>query len=228
MEELKTTEALDREILEDARKKAYKILKTADDTITAQNKDWEKRTTDAVNSIRKAYADRIKKTEEETYARLSLDKRRLRSECAEVFLKRASEDFLRSRTREELLAVLKMTLLELLLSCARNGDSFADSGGRSKPELRYSAMSIAEIRTLMKQVAAILEKETCSLPGGWNPEDIDYRETGPEAVHQFPAVVINTSAMMISASVEAAALVMIRDNRAELASALLGKGVLDD
>jgi hypothetical protein len=42
MEELQSTEALDREILEDARKKAFKILKGADETLASSKTAWEK------------------------------------------------------------------------------------------------------------------------------------------------------------------------------------------
>ena len=51
MEELRSTEVLDREILEDARKKAQKILKTAEDAHAAQAQDWDKKINGAVESI---------------------------------------------------------------------------------------------------------------------------------------------------------------------------------
>jgi hypothetical protein len=41
VEELQSTEALDREILEDARKKAFKILKGADESAASSKKSWE-------------------------------------------------------------------------------------------------------------------------------------------------------------------------------------------
>ena len=53
MEELQSTEILEREILEDARKKAMRILKTADDTIRAKTAEWEKKTADAVAELEK-------------------------------------------------------------------------------------------------------------------------------------------------------------------------------
>jgi hypothetical protein len=43
MEELQSTEALDREILEDARKKAFKILKTAGETEAASQTAWDRK-----------------------------------------------------------------------------------------------------------------------------------------------------------------------------------------
>ena len=86
MEELRTTEVLGNEILEDARKKALKILKTADETLETQNRDWDKKIKRQLDSIRKTYEERTKKTNEEIQARLPLDRRRLRSETTESFL----------------------------------------------------------------------------------------------------------------------------------------------
>ena len=77
MEELRSTEVLDKEILEDARKKAHKILQTADEALEAQNRDWEKKIQRSVKSIKRTYEARLKKTTEEIFARFPLDQRRL-------------------------------------------------------------------------------------------------------------------------------------------------------
>ena len=63
MEELKSTELLDREILEDARKKAHKILNTAGDSLGAQTRDWDEKIRSALASIGKSYAEKTKKIE---------------------------------------------------------------------------------------------------------------------------------------------------------------------
>jgi hypothetical protein len=56
MEELTSTEALDREILEDARKKAFKILKNADDSISSSKESWDKKIERARNKAVKNHA----------------------------------------------------------------------------------------------------------------------------------------------------------------------------
>ena len=120
MEELRSTEVLDREILEDARKKAYRVLKTADDNLTAQTQDWDKKIQDAVDSIRQTYEDRTRKSTEEILARFPLDKRRLRSETSEAFLTKAMGEFLRSLSREKLLSILEGELSRRLDFCAHD------------------------------------------------------------------------------------------------------------
>ena len=55
MEELQSTELLDREILEDARKKAMRILKTCEETIKTQNTGWEKKKLDAAGALEKKH-----------------------------------------------------------------------------------------------------------------------------------------------------------------------------
>ena len=76
MEELRSTEFLDREILEDARKKAFKILKPADDTIQSQAKVWEKKLKKAITAIQKNYDIRKQKENDEILAKGPLDRRR--------------------------------------------------------------------------------------------------------------------------------------------------------
>ena len=201
MEELKSTEALDREILDDARKKAHKILKTAEETLTAQTREWEQKTQDAVSSVRKAYEAQTKKAGDEIMARFPLDKRRLRLESAEKFLKKAMDDFLRSLSREKLVSILERELTERLKVSPDEGE-----GGT----ILYSGMSPSEADALLKK-----------LPGAWKLKEDPF-------VHEFPSIVINTQSMRITASVDAAADALLKDKRAELAAALLGEGVLND
>ena len=214
MEELRTTEVLDKEILEDARKKAFKILKTADDTLAAQKLDWEKKEKRAISSIQRTYATRLKKTEEEIYARLPLDKRRLRSEVAEGLLQKAMDDFLRSQKRETLLSVLGQKLRANLEVCS-------EEAAMEGLEVRYGGMDLSEAKALLQKAMKGQVSEPDSLLRGFN-----FLEKAQ--ADEFPSVVINIRAMKISASVEGTATALLKDKRAELAAALLGEGVLND
>ena len=215
MEELRTTEVLDKEILEDARKKALKILKTADDTLAVQKQDWDKKEKRAIASIQRTYAARLKKTEEEIYARLPLDKRRLRSETAEGLLKKAMDGFLRSLARETQLSVLERTLTAQLVALTENA-------AVGETDVRYCGMGLAEAKTLLQEAI----KGTVSELG--NAFDSNFRFTEEAQKREFPSIVVNTCAMKISASVEGAAAALLKEKRAELAAALLGEGVLND
>jgi hypothetical protein len=218
MEELRSTEVLDREILEDARKKAFKILKTADDTVQSQTRRWEKKTQRAVADIRKTYAQRVEKVKGEILARFPLDKRRLRSETAENFLKDAMEGFLETLSREQLLSVLEREFAERLAGCAG-----LDAGeGAAKPVLFYSGMNGEEAGELVKNAVSRAGQPAGSL----NEWDLR-KEESPEGP-KLPALVLNVPAVRIRASVEAAARELLEDKRAELVTCLLGVGALND
>ena len=223
MEELRSTEVLDREILEDARKKAFRILKTADETVEAQERSWEKKIVKAVDSIREAYAEKIRKTREEILARLPLDKRRLRTETSEAYLVKAMDDFLRALPREKLSSVLERELRSCLEACAANGEKIAAGG--TKPELLFSGLGLSEARgTLERVLAAVNKKLDNPFPGRID----DWVMKEDPRHHEFPSVVINSPFLKITASVESSVKELLKVRRAELAAALLGEGVLND
>jgi vacuolar-type H+-ATPase subunit H len=205
MEELRTTEVLGNEILEDARRKAQKVLKTAEDTLAAQNRDWERKLKHSTDSIKKSFAARTKKTSEEINARLSLDRRRLRSETAESFLVKAMDDFLRTLTREKLLLVLERELKPRLTACA-------EDLGNHRSIVRYSGLSLDEAK-------AVLEKM---------PFKGDWEFKADSVIREFPLISIESKTLRMIASVKSASKALLKTRRAELAAALLGDEVLND
>ena len=219
MEELVSTEALDQEILEDARNKASRILKTADGALEAQCRDWETKIQKDLAEIRNSYAERTKKGKEEIFARLPLDKRRLRSETVENFLVKAMGDFLRSLSREALLSVLIEELSQRLNASI---DELAVGLGL-KPVALYSGLSLSEVHGVLEKLRGEIHIDFLSAV---RCEEWDYREDS--YVHEFPSIVIDTQSIKISASVEDVAGALLKEKRAELASALLGEGVLND
>jgi hypothetical protein len=210
MEELQSTEILDREILEDARKKAYRILKTADDTVNASGAAWDKKIKRAVDNIRRKYAARSEKTRQEIMARLPLDERRARSEYTEGLLRSSMDAFFSALPRDKLLGLLE---LELKKRIAEYFGSGADHNGASW-ELRCRGLEDAELRPILKRLGAPpvkpVQDPLLSLPGN------------------LPALVIDTPAARISVSVYAAARTLLKDKRGELARALLGGEASND
>jgi hypothetical protein len=226
MEELHSTEVLDREILEDARKKAFKILKTADDTVQSKDRSWERKTKRAIEGIRKTYAARTESLKEETLARLPLDKRRLRSETAETFLKEAMDAFLSGLGRDTLLSILEREFAERLEACREvfsEGEIPPEKA--FKPVLSYSSLSAAEgagiLKNALKPGLGKIENS-----GGLEKAEL-IKDDSPEA-SKFPSVTLNTRAVRVKASVEGAAAELLKNRRAELAGALLGEGALND
>jgi vacuolar-type H+-ATPase subunit E/Vma4 len=212
MEELRSTEVLDREILEDARKKAQKILKTADETLEAQTRTWDRKIKGSVDSLRKTYDDRIKRSTEEILAKIPLDKRRLRSGIAEELLVKAVDDFIRTLPREKLLLILNSELSGRLKALA--GDETAKKG-KGANKLICSDLSQTEASSILKSVQAALGS------GDW-----EIKEEAHGGL--FPSVVIDIQSQRITASVKGAVQALVLEKRAELAVALLGEGVLND
>jgi vacuolar-type H+-ATPase subunit H len=214
MEELRTTEVLGNEILEDARKKAQKILMTAEETIAAKNRDWERKIKRSTDSVQKTFTARAKKTNDEIQARLPLDKRRLRSKTTEGFLIRALDDFLRTLSREKLLLVLERELHSRLKACAVDL-------AHHRSIVRYSGLSLEEAKAVLDKITGALEKADFLVSPEW-----EYRPDS--VVREFPLVFVELRTLRIMASVKSAAKALLRDKRGELAAALLGEGVLND
>jgi hypothetical protein len=221
MEELRSTEVLDREILEDARKKAFKIFKTADDSVKSQIQQWEKKTQDAIADIRKTYAQNTEKAKQEILARFPLDKLRMRSETSEKFLRDAMNVFLENLNRSSLLLILEQELEKRLAVCGET-ELKTDSGEGRKIILRYQKMEENEVRIMLGKIVEKKEViKKCRF------DDFQLEEDTSTGV-AFPAIVLNTPVIRIIASVENAAAEIMMNNRAELVKALLGEGALND
>ncbi|MDR1307057.1 MAG: ATPase [Treponema sp.] len=205
MEELQSTEALDREILEDARKKAFKILKSADDSVAASKALWEQKLQKTLEQAGTAYAKKAEQSRREIMVKLPLDKRRIRSERIETLLNGAMRDFLASLDRDTLLRILGRELAE---RTAALGDETSGPG-----ELRCRGLSSGELSALgSKTFPGILKTAG------------DPLYTVPGA---SPALVVDFPRLRITVSADNAARDLLQDKRAELAAALLGKEAHD-
>jgi hypothetical protein len=207
MEELQSTEALDREILEDARKKAFKILKSADESAAASKTLWEGKLQKTMEQAGEAYAKKAEQSRQEIMVRLPMDKRRIRSEKIESFLNGAMHGFLISADRDTLLRVLRTELAERVAEAALDDDGETSGPG----ELRYRNFSPAELSALISE----------TLPGA------SLKSTEDPAPGAFPAVVVDFPHLRITASTDNAARDLLLDKRSELAAALLGEEAHD-
>jgi hypothetical protein len=204
MEELQSTDVLDREILEDARKKAKRILAAAEETIAAAAKSWEKRAEKDSGELQKNFAARLGKARGELMARLPLDKRRAHSEKVEALLVSAMDERLESLPREKILAILARELRRCAAGLPESGP--LEAGCRS--------LSQEELADLLN----------ASLPG----KEWTFKKT--MGFHQLsgdlPAIIVDSPAARLTASVDALAASLLEDSRAELVSALLGPEAL--
>jgi hypothetical protein len=233
MEELHNTEVLDREILEDARKKAYRILKSSEDTIKEQAGVWEEKTRQELEALRRQYAERLERSREEILARLPLDKRRLRSETAESLLRGAMKQFLEGLPGERILAVLGEELRSRLEACAEFDRK------TQRPEILYRGLGPEEAGELLAGLGVTPAAERPRPEGegtpaqDQSPQDQPPQDRSPQDlvfIHKssLPGILLKTPQLRISASVDGAAEALLEDKRAELAAALLGEGALDD
>jgi len=230
MEELRSTEVLEREILEDARKKAARLLKTADNTLAQQKRDWEKKLSDDLETLRNSYMERIKKNIGDIFARLPLDKRRLRLKTHEGLLTAAIDDFLLGVDRERLLSVLGRELLRLLETINIEAVAMANDAANTAV-VRYSGLTLDETHSILKKSQAAFDwqfqEDLSANDLSLNDKSLnDLTLNGSSA--RFPGIVIDTGAFRLTASIESAAAALLKDNREELAAALLGPEALHD
>lgn len=211
MEELRSTDILDREILEDARKKAYRILKTADDTVKSAGEEWKKKTGDAIADIDRRYGRREEQTKAEIMARFPLDKRRIRSERVESFLQSAMREYLTGLSKERILALLEGELAKRFRECPE----LAEPRNKELP-VTCRGITREDALELLRRVFP---------QGAWT---VSQAGPGFSLPGTFPALVADIPAVRITASIDRMAQELLADKRAELVAALLGEGALGD
>ncbi|MDR1107600.1 MAG: ATPase [Spirochaetaceae bacterium] len=211
MEELRSTDILDQEILEDARKKAYRILKTADDTVKSAGEAWKKKTEDTAADMEQRYTHREEQTQTEIMARLPLDKRRIRSEKVEFFLSSAMEAYLAGLSRERILSLLERELVKRFRECPE----LAEPRDAGIPVV-YRGLTREEAQGLLGRAFS---------GGEWvlKPAESGFRLPGT-----LPALTADAPEVRVTASIDGMARELLADRRAELVAALLGEDFLGD
>ncbi|MDR1024994.1 MAG: ATPase [Treponema sp.] len=234
MEELQSTEVLDREILEDARRKAFRILKSADDTVKSNAFTWEKKTEKAVADLKGRFEERRDKSSEEIMARLPLDKRRAESEKIERLVSEALDLWYKTQSRERILGLLEAELRRRLADCPEFGSAAPAALAAGASPRRIKAMFYKLGR---EEGEALLAKVLP--PGTW--ETVDYKlsaegaasasSTGAGAAirasgvlsGKYPELVLDSPEVRISASINMLAAALFADRRLELTAALIGE-----
>jgi len=208
MEELNSTEILDKEVLEDARRKAMRILKTADDAISAKTSEWEKKTCEAVNELEKKYNGLREEAAVNIMARLPVDKLRTKAEKVENILQDAVNTWYGSLSRVRVLEILTNEFAKRLALCAE----FASS---AKKRVIYSALDRKEAEDVLKNAGSIASK---------NWADCGMEETVSDS---FPSITLETEDIRITASIQKAVNLLLQEKRAELVEALVGNTFME-
>ncbi|MDR1411714.1 MAG: ATPase [Spirochaetaceae bacterium] len=221
MEELQSTEVLDREILEDARRKAQRILKAADEEAAASEKQWEKKTRKAMAELERRFDERLETGRTEIMARLPLDRRRLALERIDRLLREAAASYLRGLGREKLLGILARDLAERAGEAEgpavgeAGGVTVGEAGDKAGFKANYRFLSPGEAESLVKKV---FPEKNFALEEG----NAAYIRAG-----SFPGIVADFGTVRITVSADAAVETLLSEKRGELAAALLGEEALD-
>jgi vacuolar-type H+-ATPase subunit E/Vma4 len=223
MEELQSTEALDKEILEDARKKAFKILKTTDESITTSKTNWQQKLQTALEDVRKTYAQKNQEYRLEVMARLPMDKQRIRLETIERFLNKAMTEFLESLDRPSMLRILEKNLLLGAKELSLSREKLVSGKG----ECRYHNLSKEECSKLLGvafpgTTLTFTEDPLLGLQAGAAFTAGGAGGGALPAGNKFPALVLDFPQARLNVSAAQAAETALLDNRAELVTALMG------
>jgi len=202
MEELQSTEILEREILEDARKKALRILKTAEETIKAKNAEWEKKTASLISELEEKYNEENKLTTEKLMARLPIDKLRSKVEKTESLLHSAMESWYQKLSREEILNLLRKELSDRLEA--------GDFSGSSAKKAYYHSLDRKDAETLLKSAGEkiILEEEV--------------------SADHYPSITLETENVKITASIQNIIDYYLLEKREELVEAMTDGAFTED
>jgi len=110
MEELVSTAALEREILADARKKAERALRGADEDVARAAADGERRAAAAVAELERSLAEKTERYRSETLARLPLERSRIKAAFVDGRIREALDAFMAVLPEREAAAMVAAAL----------------------------------------------------------------------------------------------------------------------
>jgi hypothetical protein len=233
MEELRSTENLDKEILEEARKKSDKLVKNAAQVIAASQSTARADIERGLAAEEQKLQKKLEQEAGELDAALTLEKKRAQLGFYVRVQAQALEAFFKAMPRDAALRLLKSELVKLfekyfsLEKSAASGNADAElfaSFCADVTELRYSGLTSAELSTVLAAAAA----NFCGGDGGGesvNKLIAAAHETKTVAADApaYPELSIISAHVRISASLETLFLAMLSDKRAELLEALIGR-----
>jgi hypothetical protein len=205
MEDLQSTEALDREILEDARKKAHRILKTADDTIKAKSTEWEKKLAAALGELEEKYAAQGKVAADEIMAFLPIDKQRIKATKIEELLNSAVETWYSGLSRKRVLDLLQKELV-IRLNFFKGVVGGDDVSAEDAIHIFIHKVEQVEAQAVLNTV----------LPGK------TFQIETMQSTAIYPEIILETPEVRIYASIGKTVEFFLGEKRAELLEALLG------
>ncbi|WP_455381559.1 hypothetical protein [Salinispira pacifica] len=107
MEEIRNAESLEKEIREDARKRADRVVRGREKALTELRSEWKKKTDDALAAMERAHAEEKSALERRSSAAVPLEQKRAFLQFAEKQLEEGVHAYFASlepKRRDELLA----------------------------------------------------------------------------------------------------------------------------
>ena len=206
MEELQSTDILAHEILEDARKRAQKILKTAAAMAQSKSTEWEQKTAETLDELRTRYAERERIAAHEVMTFLPIDKRRAKTRKIEELLNAAVENWYSSLSRERVLALLEHELVRRLAFC----DGFTNAGTAYR--VKIHRLDSVEAKAILQEA---LSGKPCIIEETYSPS-------------AYPVLILETGDERIHASIDGTMDYFLSRRRVELTEALVGKAALEE
>ena len=200
MEELQSIDILGREILEDARKKAGRILKTSDDTITAKSAEWDAKITAAITELEQKNLRNSRYAEAEIMAALPIDKLRIKSAKTEELLNAAVAVWFSRLSRQQVLAILQNELAQRIAVCEC----------LDEPDGIYVTICKIDKSEAEKLLQEVLPGKPCII-----------EEAHSDAL--YPEIIIENNKVRITASIDKVTEFFLSEQRAELIESLLGE-----
>ncbi|MDR0909385.1 MAG: hypothetical protein LBM77_06415 [Spirochaetaceae bacterium] len=107
MEQLESTDILDKEIYEDARKKAEKTLRGADDNVASVKRKWQRKLERGIKSLQSKYDDKKKTLQAGLDSGRPLAEKRVRLSLIDALFAEAEADYLSHLDKAKAEALLK-------------------------------------------------------------------------------------------------------------------------
>ncbi|MCL2210501.1 MAG: hypothetical protein FWB95_01105 [Treponema sp.] len=203
MEELQSTEKLDREILDDAKKKALRIRKDCDEAVASQNAEWERKIAVQIKEIDKKYNLLLKNETDSVMARLPVDKLRAKNEKIEELLQSAEDNWFKDLTRQRILELLSLEFIKRI-------SFYGDIEKSSYKNAFFYGVSPEEAAFLLKKADI-----SCKI-----------EEIPPE--NRYPAIILDTDDVRITASIQKIIDCHLHVRRTELIEALIGRDLMEN
>jgi len=170
MEEIRGTEALEREILDDARKRAERIVRKAEDEAKALQTQTEQKIKAAIDALTQEYQAKQQIAEKEVRSRLPLEKMRLEIQYRDEVLRNAVAEVL-AKIDPRLFGAWCLRGLKRQVELIRGSKATISVKG-------LDSAYIEEIKTLFQDAGSVSIKESEAMKARGiivEPDDNSYR-----------------------------------------------------